>query len=47
MLGVVAWSRVDLAATPPVGNRSAAAGAVFFSLFTLAMWGATLAGRAW
>lgn len=38
-MGVVAWSRIDPKAVPPVGNRSAAAAAVVFSLLTLAIWG--------
>lgn len=42
VLGVMAASRVDAKAVPPVGNLSAALTAIAFSLFTSLMWGLTL-----
>lgn len=38
VLGVVALARVNRKAVPPIGNASAAIGAIVFSLFTSALW---------
>jgi hypothetical protein len=45
VLGVMAMARIDAKAVPPVGNRSAALGAIVFSLLTTAMWGLVIFGR--
>ena len=44
VLGVMALARIDSKAVPPVGNLSAALGAIVFSLFTSAIWGLNFFG---
>ena len=44
-MGVVAITRIDSKAIPPVGNLSAALGAIIFSLFASLIWGVSLLGR--
>jgi hypothetical protein len=43
VMGVMALTRIDSKAVPPVGNLSAALGAVIFSLLTSFMWVMSLA----
>ena len=43
-MGVVAISRINSKAVPPVGNLSVALGAVLFSLFTSLIWFGALFG---
>ncbi len=38
VMGVIALTRVNAKATPPVGNVSAALGAIVFSIFTSLIW---------
>lgn len=45
VMGIVAVARVDTKVIPPVGNLSAAVGAIIFSLFASMIWGISLAGR--
>lgn len=45
VLAVVALTRVDPKAVPPVGNRSAAAAALFLSVLMSAFWGSVLSER--
>lgn len=45
VLGVVALTKVNSKATPPVGNVSAALGAIIFSLFTTLIWAGWLSAR--
>lgn len=42
VMAVVALTRVNSKATPPVGNVGAAVGAIVFALFTSLIWGASL-----
>lgn len=44
VMGVVALTRIDSKAIPPVGNLSAALGAIIFSTFTSLMWGVSFLG---
>jgi hypothetical protein len=45
VMGVMAVTRVNKKATPPVGNLSAALGAIIFSLFTMVIWAGWLSAR--
>ena len=44
VMGVIALTRVNSKAVPPVGNVSAAVGAIVFSLFTSLIWLSALLG---
>lgn len=45
VLGIVALTKVNSKAVPPVGNASAALGAIIFSLFTTLIWAGWLTAR--
>lgn len=47
VMGVVALTRIDSKAIPPVGNLSAALGAIVFSLFTSFFWGLSFLSARW
>ncbi|MDP1826409.1 MAG: hypothetical protein Q8L48_24285 [Archangium sp.] len=47
VMGVVALTRIDSKAVPPVGNLSAALGAIVFSLFTSAFWALSFLSARW
>ena len=47
VMGVMALTRINSKAVPPVGNLSAALAAVIFSLFTTAFWGLSFLSARW
>lgn len=47
VMGVVAITRIDSKAVPPVGNLSAALGAIVFSLFTSLFWALSFMSARW